>query len=89
MAYLRILRHLTLTLTITQMLTLTLLALQYVLRHQAALTGLLAADLITMAEKRTLSHFDLCIMVKIFGYRDLLHYYTGALLPANSAGYAL
>jgi len=31
---------------------------QYVLRHQAALTGLLAADLITMAQKRTLSHFD-------------------------------
>jgi len=53
---------------------------QYVLRHQAALTGLIAADLITMAQKRTLSHFDTSVMVKIFGYRDLQHYYTSALL---------
>ena len=56
---------------------------QYVLRHQAALTGLLAADLITMAQKRTLSHFDTSVMVKIFGYRDLQHYYTRVLLPPS------
>ena len=48
----------------------------HVLRHQAALTGLLAADLVNMAQKRTLSHFDTNVMVKIFEYRDLAHYYT-------------
>ena len=56
-----------------------MLALQYVLRHQAALTGLIAADLITMAQKGSMSHFDTSIMVKIFGYRDLQHYYSRAL----------
>ena len=60
-----------------------LLHAQYVLRHQAALTGLIAADLINMAQKRTLSHFDTNIMVKIFGYRDLAHYYTRSSLRAE------
>ena len=66
-------------------------AAQYVLRHQAALTGLLAADLITMAQRRTLSHFDASVMVKIFSYRDLRHYYTRVLLlqPAKATAMLL
>jgi hypothetical protein len=52
------------------------------------LTGLIAGDLITMAQKRTLSHFDTSIMVKIFGYRDVTHYYTGACVQLNPSAQA-